>query len=164
MIAITAGMIFCGVKSSFFSSFMYSPPIEFFKLVIYFTRCALFCKIISCVATHLDFLVLIRKNVFDFDCSPSLAQSHWHHDVEFIAVIEGSILYNVNGEIIRMCAGEGLRVQKPSDKNSAVHQENIGRENTQIGYQDLWVHLETENCNCMLKLQLYITKLQLLVR
>lgn len=57
-----------------------------------------------------DFPVLLRKNTFDFDCRPSLAQSHWHHDVEFIAVIEGSILYNVNGEIIRMCAGEGIFV------------------------------------------------------
>lgn len=57
-----------------------------------------------------DFPVLLRKNTFDFDCRPSLAQSHWHHDVEFIAVIEGTILYNVNGEIIRMCAGEGIFV------------------------------------------------------
>ena len=57
-----------------------------------------------------DFPVLLRKNTFDFDCRPSLAQSHWHHDVEFIAVMEGSILYNVNGEIIRMCAGEGIFV------------------------------------------------------
>ena len=57
-----------------------------------------------------DFPVLLRKNTFDFYCRPSSAQSHWHHDVEFIAVIEGSILYNVNGEIIRMCAGEGIFV------------------------------------------------------
>ncbi len=57
-----------------------------------------------------DFPVLLRKNTFDFDCKPSSAQSHWHHDVEFIAVIEGSVLYNVNGEIIRMCAGEGIFV------------------------------------------------------
>ena len=57
-----------------------------------------------------DFPVLLRKNTFDFYCRPSLAQSHWHHDVEFIAVIEGSVLYNVNGEIIRMCAGEGIFV------------------------------------------------------
>lgn len=57
-----------------------------------------------------DFPVLLRKNTFDFGCRPSLAQSHWHHDVEFIAVLEGSILYNVNGEIIRMCAGEGIFV------------------------------------------------------
>lgn len=57
-----------------------------------------------------DFPVLLRKNTFDFYTRPSSAQSHWHHDVEFIAVIEGSVLYNVNGEIIRMCAGEGIFV------------------------------------------------------
>ncbi len=57
-----------------------------------------------------DFPVLLRKHIFDSERKPSLAQSHWHHDVEFIAVIEGSILYNVNGEIIRMCAGEGIFV------------------------------------------------------
>ncbi len=57
-----------------------------------------------------DFPVLLRKNTFGYDYRPSLAQSHWHHDVEFISVIEGSVLYNVNGEIIRMCAGEGIFV------------------------------------------------------
>ncbi len=57
-----------------------------------------------------DFPVLLRKNTIDFESKPSSAQSHWHHDVEFIAVLEGSVLYNVNGEIIRMCAGEGIFV------------------------------------------------------
>lgn len=57
-----------------------------------------------------DFPVLLRKNTFETNFRPSLAQSHWHHDVELIAVIKGSILYNVNGEIIRMCEGEGIFV------------------------------------------------------
>lgn len=57
-----------------------------------------------------DFPVLLRKNMFEKNFRPSLAQSHWHHDVELIAVIDGSIKYNVNGEIIRMCAGEGIFV------------------------------------------------------
>lgn len=55
-----------------------------------------------------DFPVLLRKNTFERNFRPSLAQSHWHHDVELISVLEGSIQYNVNGEIIQICEGEGL--------------------------------------------------------
>ncbi len=38
------------------------------------------------------------------------ADSHWHDDLEFISVISGSMDYNVNGEIIRLNAGQGIFV------------------------------------------------------
>ena len=57
-----------------------------------------------------DFPVLIRKNVIEKDEPLHMVQKHWHHDLEFIAVAEGSVKYNVNGEVIRMKAGEGIFV------------------------------------------------------
>lgn len=36
--------------------------------------------------------------------------SHWHGDIEMIAVLSGQMLYNVNGKIITLNAGEGILV------------------------------------------------------
>ena len=36
--------------------------------------------------------------------------SHWHDDIEFIAVINGTMDYNINGEIITLNKGEGVIV------------------------------------------------------
>lgn len=38
------------------------------------------------------------------------ALSHWHDDVEFIAVLSGEMRYNINGRIITMHPGEGVFV------------------------------------------------------
>ena len=38
------------------------------------------------------------------------AVSHWHDDIELIAVLSGHMLYNVNGEITRLDAGNGIFV------------------------------------------------------
>ncbi len=38
------------------------------------------------------------------------ADSHWHGDLEFISVLSGYMDYNVNGEIIRLNAGQGIFV------------------------------------------------------
>ncbi len=57
-----------------------------------------------------NFPVLIRKNEIEENASLYNVQKHWHHDLEFIAVTEGSVKYNVNGEIIRMQAGQGIFV------------------------------------------------------
>lgn len=38
------------------------------------------------------------------------APSHWHDDVELIAVLEGEMEYNVNGEIIPLRQGQGIFV------------------------------------------------------
>lgn len=41
----------------------------------------------------------------NFEASP-----HWHDDIEFIAVLQGKMSYNINGEIITMKQGEGVFV------------------------------------------------------
>ena len=38
------------------------------------------------------------------------AATHWHDDVEFIAILSGTMDYNVNGEIVTLNAGEGIFV------------------------------------------------------
>ena len=38
----------------------------------------------------------------------SPTRRHWHNDVEFVKVIEGSINYNINGEIVSLKKGEAL--------------------------------------------------------
>lgn len=38
------------------------------------------------------------------------APSHWHDDIEFIAIISGEMQYNVNGEIVTLHPGEGILV------------------------------------------------------
>lgn len=38
------------------------------------------------------------------------APPHWHDDIEFIMVLSGSMAYNVNGEIIKLKANEGIFV------------------------------------------------------
>lgn len=38
------------------------------------------------------------------------APSHWHDDIELIAVLSGEMQYNVNGEILLLSEGEGILV------------------------------------------------------
>ncbi len=38
------------------------------------------------------------------------ADSHWHDELEFISILSGYMDYNVNGEIIRLNAGQGIIV------------------------------------------------------
>ncbi len=38
------------------------------------------------------------------------APSHWHDDIELIAVLDGAMKYNVNGEIVPLHKGEGIFV------------------------------------------------------
>ena len=38
------------------------------------------------------------------------APSHWHDDIELIAVLSGEMKYNVNGEIINLSRGNGILV------------------------------------------------------
>ncbi len=47
----------------------------------------------------------------DFFFFPNYAaDSHWHDDVEFIVVLSGRMLYNVNGVIVPLEEGEGIFV------------------------------------------------------
>ena len=55
-----------------------------------------------------DYPVLIRKNTLPPNLNLASAKSHWHEDVEFIAVISGSIKYNINGTIITLHSGDGV--------------------------------------------------------
>lgn len=56
-----------------------------------------------------DFPAYIRRavlsNYFNYT-----AVSHWHEDVEFIAVVSGEMQYNINGETVRLAAGDGIFV------------------------------------------------------
>lgn len=38
------------------------------------------------------------------------APTHWHDDIEFIAVLSGEMQYNVNGEIVTLNKNEGIFV------------------------------------------------------
>lgn len=56
-----------------------------------------------------DYPVYIRKGVLS-SYPDYRAESHWHDDVEFILILEGSMQYNVNGEIVTLKTGEGIFV------------------------------------------------------
>ena len=56
-----------------------------------------------------DFPIYIRR------CPLSVfpnyaADSHWHDDIELIAILSGNMQYNVNGEIVTINEGEGILV------------------------------------------------------
>lgn len=56
-----------------------------------------------------DYPVYIRRALLS--AFPNYAaDSHWHDDIELIAVLSGQMLYNVNGEIITINEGEGIFV------------------------------------------------------
>lgn len=38
------------------------------------------------------------------------AVSHWHIDMEFIMIKKGSMVYNVNGELVSLTEGSGIMV------------------------------------------------------
>lgn len=54
-----------------------------------------------------DFPVYIRKGLLSAfpGCT---ADSHWHDDIELIAVLSGQMDYNVNGQTIHLDEGEGI--------------------------------------------------------
>lgn len=56
-----------------------------------------------------DYPIYISRNRLS-DYPHYGAPSHWHDDIEFIAVLAGEMQYNVNGEILTMKAGEGVFV------------------------------------------------------
>lgn len=54
-----------------------------------------------------DYPIYIRRGLLS--TFPNYAaDSHWHDDIELIAVISGQMLYNVNGRIITLNEGEGI--------------------------------------------------------
>ncbi|MCM1499130.1 MAG: AraC family transcriptional regulator [Clostridium sp.] len=56
-----------------------------------------------------DFHVQFRKNIINADAILDIS-IHWHDEVEFIYVIEGSIRYQLQDKIVQIKAGEGIFV------------------------------------------------------
>ncbi len=56
-----------------------------------------------------DFRSYIRRGMLSVWPNHT-ADSHWHDDLEFISILSGYMDYNVNGEIIRLKAGQGIIV------------------------------------------------------
>lgn len=57
-----------------------------------------------------DFQVQYRKNNIPANVKFPAMELHWHDDVEFIYIEEGSVLYEMEDEMIRMQKGEGIFV------------------------------------------------------
>lgn len=53
--------------------------------------------------------IYIRRGILS-DYPNYTAPSHWHDDIELIAVLDGEMDYNVNGEITTLHKGEGIWV------------------------------------------------------
>lgn len=56
-----------------------------------------------------DYPIFIRRLLLSSYPNYS-APSHWHDDIELIAVLSGEMQYNVNGEILLLSEGEGILV------------------------------------------------------
>ena len=56
-----------------------------------------------------DYPICIRRGVLS-QYPNYAAPCHWHNDIELIAVLEGEMDYNVNGEITTLRKGEGIFV------------------------------------------------------
>lgn len=56
---------------------------------------------------NMDYPIYIRKaNLSNF--LNYTAEGHWHDDIELILVLSGSMMYNINGEIISLKEKEGI--------------------------------------------------------
>ena len=56
-----------------------------------------------------DYPIYIRKALLS-SYNNFEAPLHWHDDIEFIAVLQGEMNYNINGEIITLMQNEGVFV------------------------------------------------------
>lgn len=56
-----------------------------------------------------DYPIYIRRELLSTYPNYT-APSHWHDDIELIAILSGEMQYNVNGEIISLKSGEGILV------------------------------------------------------
>lgn len=54
-----------------------------------------------------DYPAYIKKGILSSFPNYS-AESHWHDDIEFILILSGEMLYNINGEVVLLRAGEGI--------------------------------------------------------
>ncbi len=56
-----------------------------------------------------EFPIYVSKGLLSH-CPDYRFPSHWHDDIELIAVLKGEMNYNVNGEIIKLYEGEGIAI------------------------------------------------------
>lgn len=56
-----------------------------------------------------DYPIYIRRDLLSHYPNHT-APSHWHDDIELIAVLSGEMKYNVNGEILHLQSGQGIFV------------------------------------------------------
>lgn len=56
-----------------------------------------------------DFPICVRRALLSIYPNYA-ADSHWHDDIELMLILSGKMLYNVNGEIVTLNAGEGIVV------------------------------------------------------
>lgn len=56
-----------------------------------------------------EYPIFIRRGILS-DYPNYAAPSHWHDDIELIAILDGEMSYNVNGEITLLRKGEGILV------------------------------------------------------
>lgn len=56
-----------------------------------------------------DFPIYVRRALLS--AYPNYAaDSHWHDDIELMLILSGKMLYNINGDIVILNAGEGILV------------------------------------------------------
>ena len=58
---------------------------------------------------YTDYPIYIRRALLS-SYPGYAAPTHWHDDIEFIAVLSGEMQYNVNGEIVTLAENEGIFV------------------------------------------------------
>lgn len=56
-----------------------------------------------------DYPIFIRRGLLSHYPNYS-APTHWHDDIEMIAILDGEMDYNVNGEVTKLRKGEGILV------------------------------------------------------
>lgn len=70
-----------------------------------------------------EFQVFFRKNYIPATFKLDEIFIHWHDEVEFLYVVEGSVGYRLNGSYVKMNAGEGIFVN--SRQLHVIASENV---------------------------------------
>lgn len=97
-----------------------------------------------CLSTNSDLSENINYNIKEFPASIRIGTMslfpnyqtacHWHTDLEFTYLYDGSMDYNVNGETIHLQAGQGIFV------NSSCLHYNLSPSQTECHYLCIVIH------------------------
>lgn len=82
---------------------------------------------------HPDYPIYVRRGLLSYYPNHT-AVNHWHDAIEFIAVTEGQMMYNVNGKVMPLHAGEGILV------NSRQMHFGFSNEKTECDFICLLLH------------------------